>query len=627
MRENYGYGRFRADGRSGADTYSRLYVQENEQPRYGKVLRIKNSSELRSLLDKDKEKFRNSSGEQPRRIRRMEVKDRYDEEIVLVREWETEGPGYKFYFGEEEEEEEYSGGALNFRLFVKAALAVVLAAICAVSLILTAGFRALDNSEIKDDLSVYYNEFKAFSPIAAVRSGNTAVEVSPSAVSGADLSGSDASYTEVVVEEGESDTEPRFASECDVRVLNRKKLSREKELATVFKAGLDSLSSAGLELELYCKIEAGTESIEPSVFAENRNTKIEFVQNPTRAQLDTVGCHVLRVRAEGKERNVLLIVEDTVAPEVSVTDIDIWLGDTVGAEAFVSKAKEISPLVVGYTASAPNFSQVGQQVVYLDVKDISGNSCEMQTALLNITEDTEPPVISGAKNRNVVIGESVSYKDGVTALDNRDGEIRIKVDSSKVNPTKTGVYEVTYTAVDRAGNTTTKTVTFRFGTAAELDTDVELDKYVQKVAKKIFKSGMTDAQKIKKIYDWCRANIGYSGHSDKGSWKKAAIAGFKKHSGDCFTYFACSKALFEYCGIENIDVVKVRLKDSESRHYWSLVDVGTGYYHFDATPRVGGFNGFMRTDEQLKSYSKNHKNCHRFDESLYPATPKTKYGS
>lgn len=601
MSNSRNYSRFRVDGRSGTETYLRLYSRENCIPRPGSK---PHSSGLRDLLKNDKAAYSNGT---PAVAPRTET---------LGQRWQ------EFYSNAPEPVrivgDKVSSAARQVRAwpYLKAAArtVIIIAAvvILAFGAVITAGFNALSSEELISELSIYYDELKAYKPNgeSPVQSGYNLGELSS-------YSETDASGTDVSVggaPEGKGYSSLSFVSECDVRNEGRR-------MDAVMKAGLDSFSSAGLDIELYYVTEAGTRELSPTVYGKNGNRNVEFVVAPTREQLDTVGCHTLRIATGGKERNVLLIVKDTKAPSVTLQTVSIWLGDSVSPEMFVSDSDDVSPLVVNYSNGEPDLSLVGEQLVYLQIKDISGNEVPFDATYLVINEDTEPPVISGARNRTVVIGETVSYKQGVTAMDNRDGEVSVKVDSSAVDPTKAGSYDVIYTATDKNGNTSSVTVTFKFGTQAELDIDVELEGYVVKVAKKIFKSGMTDAQKAKAIYDWCRRNISYSGHADKGNWKKAAITGFKKHSGDCYTYFACSKALFEYCGIENIDVVKVKNSSSESSHYWSLVNVGTGYYHFDATPRVGGFNGFMRTDKQIKSYSSSHKNSHRFNAALYPATP------
>ncbi len=603
MSNNRNYSHFRVNGRSGTETYLRLYSRENCVPRPGAKSR---NTGMRDLLKKDKAAYLNGAPAPARHT------------ATLGEKWQelyNNAPEPVRAVGEK-----VGNAARQVRAwpYLKAASKTVIIIAAVVILffgaVVTAGFKTLSSEELISELSIYYSELKAYNPNgkAPEQEGYNLGELS--SYSETDVSDADA----VIGGESEekSNSVISFVSECDIRTADS-----GKRMDAVMKAGLDSFSASGLNIRLYYVVEAGTKELSPTVYGINGNRNIEFVVAPTREQLGTVGCHTLRISTGGKERNVLLIVKDTKAPSVTLKTVNIWLGDSVSPEMFVSDSDDVSPLVVSYSNGAPDLSMVGEQLVYLQIKDISGNEAPFDAAYLVINEDTEPPVISGARNRTVVIGETVSYKQGVTAMDNRDGEVNVKVDSSAVDPTKAGSYDVTYTATDKNGNTSSVTVTFKFGTQAELDIDVELEKYVIKVANKIFKSGMTDAQKAKAIYNWCRSNISYSGHADKGNWKKAAITGFKKHSGDCYTYFACSKALFEYCGIENIDVVKVKNSSSESSHYWSLVDVGTGYYHFDATPRVGGFNGFMRTDKQIKTYSSNHKNSHRFNSALYPATP------
>jgi len=122
------------------------------------------------------------------------------------------------------------------------------------------------------------------------------------------------------------------------------------------------------------------------------------------------------------------------------------------------------------------------------------------------------------------------------------------------------------------------------------------------------------------IYKWCSTEIAYTNDSDKSDWVKEAKHGFTTHAGDCFTYFSVAKALLTQADIPNMDVLKS--DTSHSSHYWSLVDVGEGWYHFDTTPRKGsGDYFFLVTDEQLESYSQSHSSSHIFDHSLYPATP------
>ena len=71
-------------------------------------------------------------------------------------------------------------------------------------------------------------------------------------------------------------------------------------------------------------------------------------------------------------------------------------------------------------------------------------------------------------------------------------------------------------------------------------------------------------------------------HSDKSDWKTGAYTGLTAGRGDCFTYYAVSRALLTALGIDNLAVERV---GGETRHFWNLVNCGDGWYHFDACPR------------------------------------------
>lgn len=130
-------------------------------------------------------------------------------------------------------------------------------------------------------------------------------------------------------------------------------------------------------------------------------------------------------------------------------------------------------------------------------------------------------------------------------------------------------------------------------------------------------SSMDDMDTAWAIYRWARSNISYIGDSDKSDWLSGAHQAFTLGRGDCFVYFAACKALLTAAVIENLDIVKS--DTSHSRHYWNLVKVNGGWYHLDATPRVGeGDNFFLLTDAELAAYSDSHGGSHVFDPSLYP---------
>ncbi|MCD8028029.1 MAG: hypothetical protein LUF02_05075, partial [Erysipelotrichaceae bacterium] len=188
--------------------------------------------------------------------------------------------------------------------------------------------------------------------------------------------------------------------------------------------------------------------------------------------------------------------------------------------------------------------------------------------------------------------------------------------SPNLNLMTLGTYEVIYTATDVAGNTAKETITVTVKASSSSVTLDSVNSLADEVLSSIITTSMSDYQKIKAIYNWVRNHLSYADGTDKPAYYVAAYKGFTKRSGDCYVYWATSKVLLTRAGISNMDIKKT--DTSVSGHYWSLVNIGEGWHHFDTTPRKGGFDGFYLTDEELMAYSESHNNSHIYDASLYP---------
>ena len=76
-----------------------------------------------------------------------------------------------------------------------------------------------------------------------------------------------------------------------------------------------------------------------------------------------------------------------------------------------------------------------------------------------IIGDTTPPVLTVPDSFTLKVGDpEPDYAKGAKAKDKGDGEVKINVDSSKVDLKKPGTYEVTYSAKDKSGNKASKNV-------------------------------------------------------------------------------------------------------------------------------------------------------------------------
>lgn len=244
--------------------------------------------------------------------------------------------------------------------------------------------------------------------------------------------------------------------------------------------------------------------------------------------------------------------------------------------------------------------------------------------------DQVAPVISGTKDLEVYAGGTVSYKTGVTVTDNLDPKPTLDIDNSQVDMSTPGVYNVTYTATDNAGNKTSVTVklTVKVKPANFVEPEVIYAR-VDALLAQFIRDDMTDREKAEAIYVWTRrgGHIGpghftYSGSTSRhDDYLQAAYEFLQLKKGDCFYFYSIQKLMLERLGIPTIDCKKVPNFEGDSNHYWLLVSVDGGetYYHYD---NVWSWDLCLVTDQQLNSVSAavDSKPFNR-DTSLYPDTP------
>lgn len=368
-------------------------------------------------------------------------------------------------------------------------------------------------------------------------------------------------------------------------------------------------------------IEAGS-SIRAEDFLKNgTNKEVTAVTDLSGLNLNVAGSHKVQIKVGGKTYTSQLLVRDTVAPTAVAVNTATNKGILPDPESLVTGIVDAGPVRVSWHQK-PDVTVGGEATGYVLLTDPSGNSSVVEVKIV-VVVDEQAPVIEGARDREFYVGDSIAYKDGITVTDDQTLTPVLTVDNSAVRPQTPGVYPVTYTATDAVGNKTTVTVNFTIKERpAGYKEPEEAYEYARPILESITKDGMSKAEVAAAIYNWVKRNIGWYDHSDKeNGWAAGAVAGFKQRRGDCFTYYAVTKALLDVAEIPNLDIVKVVTpQTSQSSHYWNLVDVGDGWYHMDCTPRANNYTDsfFLFTDEEMLAYSRKHKNCFNFDLEAYP---------
>ena len=283
-------------------------------------------------------------------------------------------------------------------------------------------------------------------------------------------------------------------------------------------------------------------------------------------------------------------------------------------------------------AEAYSYPQLGSYTVELIVTAERGRQTR-HTATLTLVVDNEPPKIIGATDISVYVGDGVSYRSGISLVDNCDGEVHLQIDAHGVDTDVAGCYDVTYTATDSAGNTSVKPIKVYVYT--ERVTEEMLWTEIDRLIEENIARGTTTVQTVREVYTYVYYSIAYTDSSDKSDWVRAAYEGIRTGQGDCFTYFALSKAFFVRLGIENLDVQRTEGIVTE-RHYWNMVNVGTDasprWYHFDACKirGVAAPFGCLLTDAQIDAFSRYKVDgdgisnyFYAYDRASYPATDAT----
>ena len=248
----------------------------------------------------------------------------------------------------------------------------------------------------------------------------------------------------------------------------------------------------------------------------------------------------------------------------------------------------------------------------------------------------QKPVITGPEGDLAVayIGETIPYKSFVKVTDDEE-DPTLEVDNYAVKPDKAGSYSVKYTATDASGNKTTYTLTLviRKRTVSEADL-AKLNADIAAKAQQLgITSSMSKAEQVRKVYEFVhsyipwgsdRSNIAvvhgsaFTRNTWQADWQEEAILALKNKDGDCYSYYALSKAFFEYLGIENLGIKRASDQDAKyGTHFWNLVNVGTKdaprWYYYDATELGGKFssdgtdNGCLMTEEKMNSYKPSDK--------------------
>lgn len=368
-------------------------------------------------------------------------------------------------------------------------------------------------------------------------------------------------------------------------------------------------------------VEAGTSECDVSEFLKKENATAKFTEDST-FDSRVPGDYDLKIEAElpvfGKKTfNTVLHVQDTTAPQVTLSKDSIEMYTTAQAPTaadLVESVNDVTNCTIDFKEPY-DFSSEGNFDIEIVVTDSSGNET-VESISCKVIEDVTPPEITGVEPLTIAQGDTVSYKKNIEVTDDHDEEPVLEVDSSEVNVDKRGTYNLTYIATDAAGNVSKKTTTVKIVSAKIREaTEETVNEMADKILADIITDGMTQLQQARAVFDWVVKNITYSETAGIDDVLSAAYKGMYYHVGDCTVKQKTAEVMLNRLGIKNMEIEKIR--DTRG-HYWLLIDVGEGWYHYDPNLQLDGTLIFYWHDADLWAYSNAHKNTHNYDPSKYP---------
>lgn len=273
-------------------------------------------------------------------------------------------------------------------------------------------------------------------------------------------------------------------------------------------------------------------------------------------------------------------------------------------------------VTVHATDTAGYGEEIEKQIEYMTL-----SAMQVKERILEL--DTTAPEILGVSEFVVKVGETLSYKRGVTVQDDSGVQVKLEIDNSQVDLSKLGTYIVIYSATDLSGNTTVLEVPVTVIESDPIDPET-VYALADALIENLLTEDMTLQDKVYTLWNWCRTKIRYSYSAGARTVYEAAYEGLHDRRGDCYIYYASMEVFLDRLGVENMKVARV---GGVSNHWWNLVNLGDGWYHLDASPRQKGdpYKCFLQTDEQLELYTAyyetlnpGHPNYYTFDENLYP---------
>ncbi len=181
----------------------------------------------------------------------------------------------------------------------------------------------------------------------------------------------------------------------------------------------------------------------------------------TGVNLQQTGQYAVPIHYENDQATLTVNIVDTTAPvaDLKTSEPVATVDEPLLASDLITKVTDFAAVEISFSPTESLrelvFSTIGDQAATLYVTDQSGNRQSYPLQVHVRSNDVIAPVLQGADDQSIVLGTTFNARQAVTAQDDTDGDLTGQVEQSgTVNSFKAGIYPLTYTVTDQAGNTT-----------------------------------------------------------------------------------------------------------------------------------------------------------------------------
>ncbi|MFV0393652.1 MAG: NlpC/P60 family protein [Coprobacillaceae bacterium] len=193
-------------------------------------------------------------------------------------------------------------------------------------------------------------------------------------------------------------------------------------------------------------------------------------------QLDTskIGFQTVTLKVSDSSGNTTketyeFAVSDMEAPTIALTNgenPEVDYGSEFNVDSIATITDNFDEAVNVTVEGEVDTKKEETQTIKITAKDAAGNTSE-QTVNVNVKDLTGPEIVLSKTSITVEAGEAVNGAEYLTsATDNKDGDVKGKVEIGSVDTSKSGTKSLTYTVSDEAGNTSEAILTVKVNAAA-----------------------------------------------------------------------------------------------------------------------------------------------------------------